>query len=405
MIRARRVTLPTLLLLAAVAGAAGPAGAPREVRGLWVVRTALASPASVSAMVAAARHAGINTLIVQVRGRGDAYYASRLEPRAAALASQPASFDPLAQVLREAHAAGLAVHAWVNVNLAGDAGNPPRDPRHVVNRHPEWLMVPADLAATIGDPHGASFLRTLTTWTRNQAASVEGLYTTPVAPGAASHAASVVEDLVARYAVDGVHLDYVRYPGASFDYSRGTLKAFRDATAPEVSRGARAALDRRARADPLAWTQAFPQRWDAFRRARLTALVRRLRGVVVRHRPGAVVSAALVPDPQAAAGAKFQDWPAWAADGLIDVLCPMTYATELGVFRQQVEVARAAARGKPLWAGIGAYRLGPGETLGQIRAARLLGVGGVLLFSYDSLVAPVSGPDTLSRIGAQAFGQ
>jgi uncharacterized lipoprotein YddW (UPF0748 family) len=405
MIRARRVTLPTTLLLAAVACALAATGAPREVRGLWVVRTALASPASVATMVAAARGAGINTLIVQVRGRGDAYYASRLEPRAAALAAQPAAFDPLAQVLREAHAAGLAVHAWINVNLAADAGSPPRDPRHVVNRHPEWLMVPAELAATIGDPRGTGFVRTLAAWTRNQSTSVEGLYTTPVAPGAASHVASVVEDLVARYAVDGVHLDYVRYPGSSFDCSRATLRAFRDAVAPAASPEERATLDRRARANPLAWTQAFPLRWDAFRRAKMTALVRRLRATVIRHRPGAVVSAALVPDPQTATGAKFQDWPAWAADGVLDVLCPMTYATDLGTFRQQVEAARAAGRGRPVWAGIGAYRLSADEALGQIEEARLLGVDGVLLFSYDSLVGPARGLDTLSRIGAQAFGQ
>jgi len=87
------------------------------------------------------------------------------------------------------------------------------------------------------------------------------------------------------------------------------------------------------------------------------------------------------------------------------VLCPMTYATDIGVFRQQVEAARSAAGGRPVWAGIGAYRLTAGEALRQIREARALGVDGVLLFSYDSLVSPVRGPDNLSRIGAQAFGR
>jgi hypothetical protein len=46
-----------------------------------------------------------------------------------------------------------------------------------------------------------------------------------------------------------------------------------------------------------------------------------------------------------------------------------------------------------------------GEALRQIQEGRALGVDGVLLFSYDSLVSPARGPDTLSRIGAQAFGQ
>ena len=46
-----------------------------------------------------------------------------------------------------------------------------------------------------------------------------------------------------------------------------------------------------------------------------------------------------------------------------------------------------------------------GEALRQIQEARTLGVDGVLLFSYDSLVSPARGADNLSRIGAQAFGQ
>ena len=49
-------------------------------------------------MVAAAQAGGFNTLLVQVRGRGDAYYSGTIEPRAAELAGKP-SFDPLATVL------------------------------------------------------------------------------------------------------------------------------------------------------------------------------------------------------------------------------------------------------------------------------------------------------------------
>src|SRR5688572_26220892 len=91
-----------------------------EVRALWVVRTALTSSAAVEAMVRSARDAGFNTLIVQVRGRGDAYYVGGLEPRPPALAKHP-TFDPLAEIIARARRAGLTVHAWVNVNLVANA--------------------------------------------------------------------------------------------------------------------------------------------------------------------------------------------------------------------------------------------------------------------------------------------
>src|SRR6185369_2666374 len=54
----------------------------REVRALWVVRTTLTSPEKIHQLVNAAAENGFNTLIVQIRGRGDAYYKSRVEPRA-----------------------------------------------------------------------------------------------------------------------------------------------------------------------------------------------------------------------------------------------------------------------------------------------------------------------------------
>src|SRR5262245_19867224 len=85
---------------------AGTDGIP-EVRALWVLRSSLTSPAAIASLVKTAHDQAFNTLLVQVRGRGDAYYASALEPRAADLARQPSSFDPLATAIDQAHAAGL----------------------------------------------------------------------------------------------------------------------------------------------------------------------------------------------------------------------------------------------------------------------------------------------------------
>jgi hypothetical protein len=50
------------------------AAAPGEVRGLWVVRTALVSPEAVDRAVVQAHPRGLKKQLVQVRGRGDAVY-------------------------------------------------------------------------------------------------------------------------------------------------------------------------------------------------------------------------------------------------------------------------------------------------------------------------------------------
>src|SRR5829696_8767765 len=88
-----------------------------EIRALWVTRSSLTSAAAIATLVTTAHQQGFNTLLVQVRGRGDAYFRSTLEPRAADLARQPAVFDPLATVLAEARERRIRVHAWVSLNL------------------------------------------------------------------------------------------------------------------------------------------------------------------------------------------------------------------------------------------------------------------------------------------------
>src|SRR3954469_3469915 len=112
------VIAASLLLLSA------PIHSQDEVRALWVVRTTLTSPAAIATMVDAARNGGFNTLLVQVRGRGGAYFQLGIEPRPPSLAAQPA-FDPLATTIARAHAAGLQVHAWINVNLVASAAELP----------------------------------------------------------------------------------------------------------------------------------------------------------------------------------------------------------------------------------------------------------------------------------------
>ena len=142
----------------------------KEVRALWVTRATLSSPAAIAQMVRAAQNGGFNTLIVQVRGRGDAYYTSALAPRASELASRP-DFDPLAETIAVAARAGLRVHAWIVVNLVSSAVELPASREHVVYRQPDWLMVPRELAAEMlaTDPRSPQYVGRLARWTRARA--------------------------------------------------------------------------------------------------------------------------------------------------------------------------------------------------------------------------------------------
>jgi uncharacterized lipoprotein YddW (UPF0748 family) len=136
----------------------------------------------------------------------------------------------------------------------------------------------------------------------------------------------------------------------------------------------------------------------------MTALMRGLRAVVRAERPDALVTMAAKPELREAYDDRLQDWGAWMEEGIVDVVCPMAYTPEAARFAEQISAARAAANGRPIWAGIGAYRLSPSQTVANIRTARRLGAAGVILFSYDSLSDPrLASSDYLAQVARGAF--
>ncbi len=362
-----------------------------EVRALWVRRTSLESTDSIRRMVSAAATAGFNTLFVQMRADGSA----RPGP----------DFDAVGETLTQAHAAGLRVHAWVDVALAAAADELPSARDHVIYQHPEWLMVPRAIAAELLaiDSHSPDYLGRLQRWTRANASRADGLYVSPLQLDAAAHVIDVVRDVVRRYAVDGVYLDHVQYPGDDFDYSRRSVDAFRDFMRSQLQPAERQRVDRIEGIDPFAYPNEFPGQWRSFRQAQLTALVARLRDTVRSARPSALVSAAVTSDAWAAGHDTLQDWRTWLDNRFLDALCPVVSGADAAQFAAQLAQVRAIAGARPVWAAIGANRLSQRETLDDIVTARRLGASGVILFSYDSLISPPKGTEYLSAIGRGAF--
>jgi uncharacterized lipoprotein YddW (UPF0748 family) len=380
------------------------------VRALWVVRTTLTHPDSVRAMVRRADEAGFNTLIVQVRGRGDAFYASAWEPRADALAPADPTFDPLALTIQEAHRRGLAVHAWVNTHLVANMDQLPEAADHLVHTRPEWLAVPRPLAAELYQlaPRDPRYLAALVEYARANRDRVEGLYTRQSLPEVKEHLYSVWLDILERYDVDGIHFDYVRYAAPDYDYSRSALERFRRWLEPQLDETTRPHFAALAAADPLVYADSFPAQWDRFRREQVTDLVERIYHGVKKRNPHLLVSAAVFANSEDAYRNRFQDWREWLRRGILDVACPMAYTQETQIFTDQIRTAVETAGAERVWAGIGSYRNTVSGTVEKIEAARGLGTAGIVLFSYDSAVRPGEenpNGDYLTQVRDQAFGR
>ncbi|HKY52334.1 MAG TPA: family 10 glycosylhydrolase [Candidatus Limnocylindria bacterium] len=293
-------------------------------KALWVVRDRITSAHAIDELLADATTRGIFDLVVQVRGRGDAYYRSGIEPRAAALAD--GDLDPLDHLVRFGAAVGVRIHAWGNVFFAwSDKGGAlPTAPSHLVNQHPEWLLRPGGVKYL--DPVGGS------DW--------EGIYTDPANAAAREHTLAVFSDIVTRYPVEGFHYDYVRYPQVTY------------AEGPEDH-------------------------------ANVTALVREGARRLRRAREGLVISAAVFPDPAVARERVLQRWPEWAEEGLVDLLCPMAYRRDTAEVERLLSRARSAAPRTEMWGGLMAYQGEPQLLRDQVRAAASAGCEGTILFAYD----------------------
>ncbi|MFY9618759.1 MAG: family 10 glycosylhydrolase [Pyrinomonadaceae bacterium] len=390
--------------------ASPPVTASNEVRALWVVRTTLTSPEKIHQMVENASAAGFNTLIVQVRGRGDAYYTSRHEPRAIELKDQPASFDPLATTLMEARRRGLKVHAWLNTSLLANLDTLPTQPEHVYHKHPQWLAVPKPVAAGLYrlSPKDPRYRQRIVEWSKANRAELEGIYTGPANPKVREHIYKIWMDVLEHYAVDGLHFDYVRLASPDFDYSRTSLEKFWAWLKPNIADSERRRLAKSLKDNPLAATDAHPDRFAEFQRAQITLLVQRIYREVKKRRPQMLVSAAVFANDENAYTRRFQDWRRWLQMGILDVACPMAYSTDTAVFRKQIEVATSTAHGggRRVWAGIGAYRIPVESTVEKIGVARQLGADGIILFSYDFTIR--TGPlnpagDYLEQVRRAAF--
>jgi uncharacterized lipoprotein YddW (UPF0748 family) len=382
---------------------------PQEIRALWVVRHALATESGVRDVVAAARENGFNTLFVQVRGRGETYYRSQIDPVARCLVPEPMeeadarsseddrpiidlrqnkveedprdktavemTFDPLELLIDLAHLDGLEVHAWVNIYFTWSEGNPHPSEKHVINRHPEWIT-------TDGDGVRLDYLspdQLKSRW-------IEGLYLSPARPEVRRYLVDVTREIATDYRVDGIHLDYVRYPGRGPGIDEYSRERFLDEhgfdpkdflTGPE--RG-NLPVD-------TFWAKDLVGLWEEWRADQVTSLVSMISEEVRSCRPGVAISAAVRPDPARAAADFGQNWAAWLKNGYIDLAAPMLYSKSTPTFFSAVNSIKAALpdslRDRVL-AGIAVYNQGPRRAAEKIDVARAAGLGGFALFSYNA---------------------
>jgi uncharacterized lipoprotein YddW (UPF0748 family) len=225
---------------------------------------------------------------------------------------------------------------------------------------------------------------------------VEGRYMSPAVPEVRQHLLEVVDEILTGYDIDGIHLDYVRYPNHHYDYNRLVREDF----------------EKRFRFDPVALTEAegtgarrsskarlnrMRRQWERWRTDQVTLLVDAIRRRIRRLKPWIRLSAAVKPDFVRAYREHGQDWIRWINKRTIDFVVPMFYTGTSDDIRSQIQEAQKYVKKGHLYAGLGAYNQTAVETRTQVGVARRLGLKGIVLFSCDSLIGQQEITERLSE--------
>jgi uncharacterized lipoprotein YddW (UPF0748 family) len=322
-------------MLAAPATGAGTALGGRPAVdpdcGVWVVRNALSSAAAWSDALAAVERVGCRRVYLQVSGRWDAYYASRVWEPPATSPFSAGWEDPFGQAVADARARGLEVHAWVNAMLAWSAEEPP-SPDHVFRRHPDWFVT---------DSAGRSMRSLSRAELDRSGLRGEGWFLDPAVMDVRTELRRFLLELVLRYPVAGVHLDYIRYPSGWVPIG-----------GPET----------------------------------VSYLVGLIHDDLALVRPEVRLSAAVLPVPAEARRTFGQDWGAWLERGIIDEVLPMVYRRDAATILEVVEDYPATIARPRVRVGVRLDLIPPAEVRQAAEALSGEGVAGIALFSHNLLM-------------------
>lgn len=296
----------------------------------------------------------INTVLLQVRVRGDVIYPSAIEPFSHVLtgvSGKNPGYDPLAFAVEECHKRGMQLHAWLvtlplgktdHVRRLGKRALPAKERSLCTRYKGSWYMEPGN-------------------------------------PATADYITSLVKEIVQGYDVDGIHLDYVRYPDTVDGYPDG----------------------------PLYRKYGSGRSLASWRRANITHIASSVYSAVKELKPWVRVSCAPIGKYDNltryssygwdAYNTVYQDAQGWLCDGIMDILFPMIYFTGEHFYPFVLDWCENSY-GRHVVPGIGIYRLMPQhgnwpaiEIERQMRTSRSAAADGIMMFRTAHLVGNAGG--------------
>ena len=281
--------------------------ATSEIRAIWLDRGTIVKTRSqrdLAELFDRMAEAGINTVFFETVNSGYTIYPSKIAPQQNPLIR---GWDPLEAAIKLAHERDMELHAWVwtfaavnqrhntILNLPQDNLGP------ILSRYPDWAIT---------DKGGERFHY-----------SSGKAFLDPANPGVRRYLTLLLEEIATEYDVDGIHLDYIRYPFQSptaehtYGYGLASRQQFQALTGVDP-------ID--IQVGSSLWNQ-----WTGFRIQQIDSFVESVSRRLKQQRPNLILSTAVFPMPRQERINKIQQhWEEWVREEWIDLLVPMTYALD-----------------------------------------------------------------------------
>jgi uncharacterized lipoprotein YddW (UPF0748 family) len=360
-----------------------------EIRAIWLDRGTIVrakSEQDLAKVFDQLAAMGFNTVFFETVNASYPIYPSRVAPEQNPLVR---GWDPLAAAVKLAHERGMELHAWVWLFAAANQrhnallNQPANYPGPVLAAHPDWAIV---------NRQGRLFDQ-----------NTKKAFLDPANPEVRRYLMALLEEIVTRYAVDGIQLDYIRYPfqdptvDQTYGYSQVARQQFQELTG----------------VDPI---KVYPrqrdlwQKWIDFRIRQIDSFVlslsQRLRSAKrptdtrnlgsassaaatgLTQRPSLILSAAVFALPRTERLQRLQqNWEDWAIRGDIDLMVPMTYALDTNGLQKLAEplLRQSTLSSVLILPGIRLLNLPDIVAIDQMQLLRDSPAGGYALFAVENL--------------------
>ncbi len=326
--------------------------AKEDIRGVWMTTSDMAvlgDPDSLSFALKQLARLNFNTIYPVVWNGGYTIHPSEVARRLEIpqIYQGTQGQDILANVIEQAHREGISVVPWFEYGMMLP------EESELARAHPEWLTKKRNGDST------------------SKVSGRDMVWLNPLRPEVQQFLTALVEEVAAKYAVDGVQFDDHMSLPKEFGYDQDTLAAYQREFGREAPKNP------------------GNEAWVRWRASHLTTLIGQLHTAVKRHQPDALFSVS----PNAyryAYNNQLQDWLTWVRRGYVDELIVQVYRSDLRGFINLIErpemreAQKSIATGVGILSGLARRPVGIGQIQKQVRAAQQRGLG-VSFFFYNSL--------------------